>query len=393
MIESFSFTPFPQIYFGEGEFLKLPGRIKRKHSKILLLTGGNSLKKSGILDQFCTELNNSGIDFCIEQIVSEPSPEMIDLVVADQKPNGIDLVVAVGGGSVLDAGKAIAAMLPLDDSIINYLEGVGTKDHPGTTLPFAAIPTTAGTGSEATKNAVISQIGESGFKKSLRHDNFIPEFAVLDPTLMLSCPEPLTAACGMDAITQLLESYVSTKANPITDALAFGALEKAIPAFQRAVKNGNEDIEARAALAYGAMISGITLANAGLGIVHGFASPIGGFFDIPHGVVCGTLLPSATEINIIRLKEKNDKEHRERLNKHVKVARIFEDTANLSDAEALDFLVQKFYTWAEEFNIPKMSFYGISKVDLPKIIKATGQKNNPVILSEKDLEEILLKRL
>lgn len=392
MIQSFSFTPFPQIYFGEGEFLKLPARLKGKHSKILLLTGGNSLKKSGILDQFCTGLNESGIDFFIEQISSEPSPEMIDRIVAEQKPNGIGLVVAVGGGSVLDAGKAIAAMMTLDDSIINYLEGVGTKDHPGTTLPFAAVPTTAGTGSEATKNAVISQIGKNGFKKSLRHDNFIPDFAVLDPSLMLSCPEPLTAACGMDALTQLLESYVSTKANPITDALALGALERAIPAFQRAVKNGDEDIEARAALAYGAMISGITLANAGLGIVHGFASPIGGFFDIPHGVVCGTLLPSATEINIIRLKEKTDKGHCERLNKHLKVAGIFTETATLSDDDALDFLVQKFYSWAEEFNIPKLSFYGISKDDLPKIIQATGQKNNPVILSEKDLEEILLKR-
>ena len=180
-------------------------------------------------------------------------------------------------------------MLPLSDGIINYLEGV-ELNPPGSTVSFIAVPTTAGTGSEATKNAVISSIGESGFKKSLRHDNFIPDIAVIDPQLMLSCPETLTAACGLDAIAQLLESYVSSKSNPITDALAFDALTKAIPAFEVAVKDGHKNLEARASMAYGALISGITLANAGLGIVHGFASPIGGFFDIPHGVVCGTLL-------------------------------------------------------------------------------------------------------
>ena len=393
MIKNFAFTPFPQIYFGEGEFLKLPQKLAKRFKNILLLTGGKSLRENGTLEEFCCELEANAISYIIEQINCEPGPELIDGIVKLHKNSNIDLVLAVGGGSVLDAGKALAAMMPLNDSIIHYLEGVGTKEHPGTSLPFAAVPTTAGTGSEATKNAVISEIGEKGFKKSLRHDNFIPDFAVLDPALMLSCPQNLTAACGLDAITQLLESYVSTNASPITDALAFGALEKAIPAFPNAVLHGEHDVEARTAMAYAALISGITLANAGLGIVHGFASPIGGFFDIPHGVVCGTLLPSATEVNVKRLQEQTDAEHQNRLKKHVKVARIFQESKDLNDEDALNFMVRKFYSWADDFKIPKLRFYNIKEKDIPRIISASAQKNNPVKLSEADLREILVKRI
>jgi len=393
MISDFSFTPFPQIYFGKGEFLKLPAKLKGNTKKLLIITGGSSLQKSGKLDSFTTQLQNLSISFQCEKIATEPSPNLIDSIVNKARESQVDKVLAVGGGSVLDAGKAIAAMIPLEDGIINYLEGVGTKSHPGDTLPYIAIPTTAGTGSEATKNAVISSIGENGFKKSLRHDNFIPDFAVIDPELMLSCPPELTAACGLDTITQLLESYVSTKANPITDALAFGALEKALKSFPFAVAAGSSDINARADLAYGALISGITLANSGLGIVHGFASPIGGFFDIPHGVVCGTLLPAATKFNIEKLKEKDDDKHRERLNKHIKVARILPGTAKMSDNNALDFLVKTFQSWVEQFKIPRLKTYYICEDDFDRIIKATGQKNNPVELSEVDLKEILTKRL
>ncbi|MCH2207378.1 MAG: iron-containing alcohol dehydrogenase [Lentisphaerales bacterium] len=314
-MDNFSFTPFPQILFGEGEFLKLAQKLSG-NDEVLIIVGGQSLQKSGLLKPFTDALNQLEIQSSIVSIDSEPSPEMIDSVTEKFRPENIDKVIAIGGGSVLDAGKAIAAMLPLTDGITNYLEGVGTKSHPGSTVSFIAVPTTAGTGSEATKNAVISSISADGFKKSLRHDNFIPTMAIIDPKLMLSCPQELTAACGLDAITQLLESYVSSKANPITDALALGALKRVLPAFERAVTKGKEDLEARAAMAYGALISGITLANAGLGIVHGFASPIGGFFDIPHGVVCGTLLPAATETNIKKLQESSEPESLERLQKH-----------------------------------------------------------------------------
>lgn len=393
MISNFSFTPFPQIYFGKGEFLKLPERLKDQASKVLILTGKNSIKKSGALEAFLEALTKVNISYLTETINAEPSPKIVNNTVSKYRNKKVDMLIAVGGGSVLDAGKAIAAMMTLKDDVTNYLEGVGTKTHPGTTLSFTAVPTTAGTGSEATKNAVLTLIGDKGFKKSLRHDNFTPNIAVIDPNLMLSCPPGLTAACGLDTITQLLESYVSSKANPITDALAFSALEKALTSFPFAVADGSSNIKARADLAYGALISGITLANAGLGIVHGFASPIGGFFDIPHGVVCGTLLPIATKINIERLQEKDGPEHKERLKKHLKVAHILPGTDKMPDKDALNFLVNTFQSWLEQFKIPRLSHYGISETDIDRIVKAAGQKNNPVELSNDDLRRILQERL
>jgi alcohol dehydrogenase class IV len=393
MIDTFSFTPFPQIFFGEGEFKKLAARLSKKCRKALIVCGGKSLQESGLLTSFKNELSNSQIEHRVVNINSEPSPETIDKIVNDARTFAADTVIAVGGGSVLDAGKAIAAMLPLKDSIIHYLEGIGDKNHPGSTLPFIAVPTTSGTGSEATKNAVITLVGEEGFKKSLRHDNFIPNIAVIDPQLMLTCPEDLTAACGLDTITQLLESYVSIKANPISDALALSALQKVFTSFPVAVNHGNNDLNARADMAYGALISGITLANAGLGVVHGFASSIGGFFDIPHGVVCGSLLPIATETNIKKLSESSDQKHKTLLEKHIKVARLFPATTTLSDVQALQFMIDQFHQWIEMFSIPRFNHYGVTEKDIERIIKTTGIKNNPVPLNSDDLKFILLNRI
>ena len=172
-----------------------------------------------------------------------------------------------------------------------------------------------------------------------------------------------------------------------------GALKRVLPAFERAVTKGKEDLEARAAMAYGALISGITLANAGLGIVHGFASPIGGFFDIPHGVVCGTLLPAATETNIKKLQESSEPESLERLQKHLNVARLLPEAQTLTDQQALTQLSKQFYQWIETFNIPGLKSYGITEADFDRIIAASGLKNNPVPLSPEDLREILSKRL
>ena len=191
---------------------------------------------------------------------------------------GIDVVLSTGGGSVIDAGKAVSAMLRVEGSVAEYLEDVGTRKHPGTKVPFVAVPTTAGTGCEATRNAVLSRVGPDGFKKSLRHDNFLPDAAVVDPVLTLSCPPDITAACGLDALTQLLESFVSTKASVLTDVLALSGLEHIGNSLVPACTNSGQDIDMRANLSYAALMSGITLTSAGLGTVHGFASSIGGLF-------------------------------------------------------------------------------------------------------------------
>ncbi|MBD3199739.1 MAG: iron-containing alcohol dehydrogenase, partial [Candidatus Lokiarchaeota archaeon] len=317
----FNFASIPHIIFGAGKLSELYKSIQKYGSNVLLVTGGSSLEKSGKWDEIIENLDQSGISHSRVSVSDEPSPRLIDGITDEYRKKEIDLIVGIGGGSVTDAGKAISAMLPHQDSIKNYLEGVGTKKPDGQKLPYIAIPTTSGTGSEATKNAVISQVGEDGFKKSLRHDNYIPDVAIIDPELMISCPTSITAACGMDAFTQLLEAYVSTKANPMTDALAFSGMKHMVNNLVSACSSKSENIEVRTSLAYGSLMSGITLANAGLGIVHGLASPIGGLFEIPHGVVCGTLLAEATKINIEKLKTKGS-QARPALEKHAEVGAL-----------------------------------------------------------------------
>lgn len=208
--------------------------------------------------------------------------------------------MAIGGGSVIDCGKAVAAMLVEDGSVQDYLEGVGTRKPSGAKIPFIAVPTTAGTGSEATKNAVVCDRKE-GYKKSLRHDAYMPDVAVIDPELTMTAPRPVTIACGLDAVSQLIESYTSTKANVFTDSLALTALSHASESLLPHCLDQGNDISLRGKMSYAALISGITLSHAGLGAVHGMAGPLGGLFPVPHGVTCGKLLfPKASTTFVFR---------------------------------------------------------------------------------------------
>src|SRR5690606_22395692 len=213
-------------------------------------------------------LHDETIEFRQYSVATEPTPSIVDAAVNEFGDFSPEVVVAIGGGSVLDAGKAISAMLPLKAGVREYLEGVGSRTHPGDKVPFIAVPTTSGTGSEATKNAVLSEVGERGFKRSLRHDRFVSDVAIVDPVLAVTCPKTVTATSGMDAFTQLLESYLSTAANPITDALALEGLRHVSRSLPLAVHDpGN--LSARCGMALASYLSGITLANAGLGLVHG----------------------------------------------------------------------------------------------------------------------------
>jgi alcohol dehydrogenase class IV len=291
---------------------------------------------------------------------------------------------------VLDAGKAIAAMLKTSGAVKDYLEGVGTQNPPGSTLPFIALPTTSGTGSEATKNAVLSEVGAQGFKKSLRHNNFVPDIALVDPELTLNCPPSITASSGMDAFTQLLESYVSTKANAMTDALAMSGLERIRKSLRKAYED-SENIAARADVAYASLLSGITLANAGLGVVHGFASSIGGFFQIPHGVVCGSLMGPANHVTLEKLRKEGNKT--EVLAKYATVGKLFSKAAGKSEAYYADALITLIEEWTAIMKIPKLSAYGIGQEDVTKIVGATGNKNNPVALDQAELAAVLEARM
>jgi alcohol dehydrogenase class IV len=286
----------------------------------------------------------------------------------------------------------VSAMLRQEGLVTDFLEGVGTRIHDGRKVPFIAVPTTAGTGSEATRNAVISRPGKNGFKKSLRHDNFMPDAALVDPELALGCPADITAACGMDALTQLLESLVSTKASPMTDALCISGLQGFGTALQRCVMQDPKDLDSRSRLAYGAYLSGLTLANAGLGVVHGFAPVIGALKGMPHGKVCGSLLAAATRENIASLMAQ-DPGH-PALEKYARAGWILAGRTPEADrASGCGRLMDLLDRWTKSFDMPRLGAYGITAAGIGQVVAETGQKNNPVDLSKEAMKRILEVRL
>jgi len=275
---------------------------------------------------------------------------------------------------------------------MDFLEGVGRGlDYQGPALPFIAVPTTAGTGSEATKNAVLSEQSADGYKKSFRHECLVPQHAVVDPELLANCPAELIAADGMDAFTQLLESYVSSKANPMIDALAWSGLEAVkagfIPAWQ-----GDRDGQAN--MAYAALLSGITLAQVGLGSVHGLASPLGAFFPVPHGVVCGTLVGAATAVNIQALKARQP--NSPALAKYARVGRLLAGRHHIDDDQAHALLIEFINNWTDQLNLPRLGKFGITADDFDKIIansRGSSMQTNPLVLDDEEIRHILVTRL
>ncbi len=392
-MKDFTFSRMPKIYFGACRINMLGGIVGRFGSSALVVTGAKSLASTGKQEEIRTMLDTAGIESRFFTVTGEPSPELVDSAVGDYKDSGIDAVCAIGGGSVLDAGKAISAMIPSGEPVIDYLEGVGTgKPHDGRKVPFIAVPTTAGTGSEATKNAVLSLTGPDGFKKSLRHDNFIPDIALIDPELMLSCPPHVTAATGLDALTQLMEAYVSTNASPFTDAMAMSGLKYAIGNLIPACTSAAGHIEVRAGMAYAALQSGICLANAGLGTVHGLASVLGGMYDIPHGVVCGTVMGAAVQVTIEKLRDAKEAGNAG-LNKYADMGMLMGDGDTDDTESACDLLIQKLAEWIELLRIPRLGEYGITEADIDRIAAEAGNKNNPVALDTDDIGKILRARL
>ncbi len=390
MIDPFQFSSLPEIIFGKGRRNELSQYIKRFGHRALLLTGSSSIHNSGHGEEIISGLRKQEIQFDREIISHEPSPSMIDGIVEKYRSGPVDVVVAIGGGSVMDSGKAVSAMIPVEGNIKQYLEGIGDRKHSGKKIPFIALPTTSGTGSEMTKNAVISEVGEGGYKKSLRHNNFIPELAIIDPEMMLTCPARLTATSGMDAFTQLLESYVSNKANPMTDALALQGLKQIKRYLLRAYLEGEQNLEARAGMALAAMFSGITLAHAGLGLVHGFASPLGGLFDIPHGAVCGSLMAPVFAHTIDNLLEQP--EH-PALQKLLIVSKVFADFKYKHEREYLQAFKDKLIHITNLLEVPRLSEFGFGEESIPKVLDQISYKSHPVKLSEEQLKATLLSRV
>ena len=390
MIKSFSLQTPSQILFGPGRLSGLSEIASRFGRSPLLVLGSKSFSGSDHYQKLLENFRRQNMSPYAVHIGSEPSPEMIDSIVAAPTSEARDLVIAIGGGATLDAGKAIAAMLVEKGPITRFLEGVGTESPSGRKLSFIAIPTTSGTGSEATSNAVISSVGPQGFKRSLRHDRYLPDLALVDPSLALSCPRELTVACSMDCFTQLVEGYLSSHASQLTDSLAIDGIQAVWRSLEIVCQDGS-NLEARTDMAYGALLSGVVLANAGLGTIHGFASAIGGFFPIPHGVVCGTLMAITNKFTLKSLRETAP--NAEALHKYTTLGRICSKKPGRSVSWYQDFFIDELERLTDALPIQKLNEFGISRGDIDKIVAHTANKYNPAQLPKEMLKEILLARM
>ncbi len=389
----FVFSGLPRLHFGAGSVAQLPALAERFGSRVLFVSGGASLDGNGRRASLVSAWRAAGLEVHEACVAGEPSPDFVDETVRACRGRGIDVVIAVGGGSVMDAGKAVSAMLPHGHSVVEHLEGLpGSRPHDGIKVPFIAVPTTAGTGSEASKNAVLSRIGPGGFKRSIRHDNLVPDVAVLDPELTLACPPAVTAACGADAFTQLLEGFVSPRSSPLTDALARDGMERIASALLAVHGPAAHDIEARGAMLYGAFLSGVVLAQAGLGIVHGLAGPIGARYAAPHGAVCGTLLAPAVAANIAALEAREPSSPA--LAKYARVGRMMAESGQVVPSnDPLGDLVRTLESWSERLLLPRLSSFGLDAAAADELAARPDMKQNPVSLTSGEVKAVLHARL
>ena len=391
-MKPFTLSRIPVTYFGAGSLSQLNIVLSFLGSQnILLVTGQTSFVQTeyykGLLDQFRVK----GLHYTEIRVKNEPTPQLIDDFSKHARKQGVQLVLAIGGGSVIDTGKAISAMIPIQGSVLDYLEGVGTKSHSGEKVKMIAVPTTAGTGSEATKNAVISEIGVNGYKKSLRHENFVPDYALIDPTLTLSSSDHITASCGMDALNQLLEAFLSIKSNTFIEALALLGIEHIFNSLERLCLGESQNIELRSKMSYASYLSGIALANAGLGVVHGFASSIGGLIDIPHGVLCGKLNATVMERIFIEIRSQ-DTHYTEEMIKLNKLCE-FAGIGFVKGDERIDALIERFYRLENNLNLPSLSRYNLTEDLSRKAAGITSCKESPIKFNESQLLEMIIKNI
>ena len=394
-VNPFSISRLPSIVFGQGQVKQLPTLIRQFGQHALVVTGARSFKQSAHWDGLVEGLAEVGVGFDEITVSGEPSPAVVDEAVAQFLGRGVQVVVGIGGGSVIDAAKAIAGLLPHGNSVMDHLEGVGRNiPYLGPSIPFLAVPTTAGAGSEATKNSVLSITGE--FKKSFRHECLVAQYAVVDPDLLTTCPPELIAADGMDAFTQLLESFVSARANPFTDALAKSGIEAFSEGFFAAWRGGDGETASagRASMAYAALLSGITLAQAGLGSVHGLAAPLGAFYPIPHGLACGTLVAEATAVNIRVLQQRSPESPA--LEKYAQAATLLCHRSFSNTGEACSELIGLLREWTETLGLKRLGDYGVLPSHVDRIVanaRGNSMLTNPVLLTDGEIAEIVRARL
>jgi alcohol dehydrogenase class IV len=385
----FEFSTARRIVFGQGVAEQLPALVAGYGKRGFLVLGSKPDRLTALLDA----IGARNVATTVFNVPGEPTVEMAVAAVAAAREAKADVVVAIGGGSVLDIGKVAAAMLKNEGELTDYLEVVGKgrplREQPA---PLIAVPTTAGTGAEVTYNAVLG-VPDQQVKVSMRSPLMLPRWAIVDPLLTYSLPPELTASTGLDALTQLIETFVSNKANPLTDGVCREGMLRAGRSLRKAFEDGS-DAQAREDMALAGLFSGMALANAKLGAAHGFAGPLGGMTSAPHGIVCGKLLPYVIQANVQALQnEAAGEELQSILARFDEIGRILtgSDTATADDA----------VSWIGELcvilGLPGLRKYGLSSVDFPLVVekaaKASSMQGNPVTLSEDELTGILEKAI
>lgn len=382
----FEFATAARIIFGSGSLSEVGNIAAEMGQRALVVLGGTALRATALLDY----LKNSGISYVTFNVLGEPTTEIARNGTQLARRERCDLVIGFGGGSVIDTGKAIAALLSNGGDPLDYLEVIGWG-QPITqpSVPYIAIPTTAGTGAEVTRNAVLGS-PEHRVKVSLRSPHMLPRVALVDPDLSHSMPPPITASTGLDALTQVLEPYVSPLATPITDAFCLDGLHRAARSLLRVYRNGADSC-GREDMALVSLYGGLALANAKLGAVHGIAGPFGGMFDAPHGAVCAALLPQVMVINIRALRERQPDS--EALERYIEVAQILTGNQDASAVAGAAWIEQL----CSQLEIVPLGAYGLTEADFPELIekadRASSMKGNPIRLLPAELEEILARAL
>jgi alcohol dehydrogenase class IV len=382
----FEFATATRIIFGAGTLGEAGAAVKGFGRRALVVTGGSAQRAGKLL----ASLSANGISAATFAVAGEPEVSTVENGVALAKRENYDLVISIGGGSVIDAGKAIAAMLSNDGELLDYLEIIGHgKALAKPSAPFIAIPTTAGTGSEVTRNSVLAS-PEHKVKVSLRSPLMLPKLALIDPELTYDLPPALTASTGLDALTQLIEPFVSSRANPMTDGLCEEGLRRAARSLRRAFNDG-QNKSAREDMAVASLFGGFALANAGLGAVHGFAGPIGGMFPAPHGAVCAALLPQVMAANLRALRQRAP--GGEALRHYDEVARLLIGNAGATADDGVNWVRQL----VGDMQIKQLGAYDIREEHVADLVakaaNASSMKANPIALTPDELAETLRQAL
>ena len=378
---TFEFATAHRVVFGRGKSKQIPAMAHEFGRAALVVLGASDRGREGLV----AGLEAAGVRAVVVQVSGEPTTHLVDNLTRTARAEGCDLVIAQGGGSVIDAGKALAGMLTHPGEVLDYLELVGggkPLSAPG--APFVAVPTTAGTGAEVTRNAVLD-VPEHRVKVSLRSPHLLPRVAVVDPELTVSTPRAITATTGMDALTQLIEPFVSNAASPLTDGLCREGLARAARSLRAAWEDGS-NLAAREDMAVAALFSGMALANARLGAVHGFAGVLGGLTGHPHGAICARLLPFVMEANLRAVAARGEPATLERFRE---VARILTGDPPATPEDGAAWV----RTLATDLGIPGLREAGLSLADcdhvLPLAQRASSMQGNPVKLTEDELRAIL----